>query len=113
MFSSCDSSASSDLEHRLLWHRHLWRKQDPILGLLFLFWVYLVLPDVRFCLCIFFSSRAQDRQVWIPEHIKFGDMQFSSAATGDFNSDHPVKPFSNIHMTAKKKKRQFCNLAGI
>lgn len=31
MFRSCDSSASSDLEHRLLWHRHLWRKQDPYL----------------------------------------------------------------------------------
>lgn len=54
MFRSCDSSASSDLEHRLLWHRHLWRKQDPILGLLFSFWVYLVFSDVRFCLCMFF-----------------------------------------------------------
>lgn len=54
MFRSCDPSASSDLEYRLLWHRHLWRKQDPILGLLFSFWANLVFPDVRFCLCIFF-----------------------------------------------------------
>lgn len=34
-------------------------------------------------------------------------MQFSSAATGDFNFDHLVKPLPNIHMTAKTAVLQF------
>lgn len=58
-------------------------------------------------ICAFFSSRAQDRQVWIPEHTKVGGVQFLSVATGDFNFDHLVKPLSNIHMTAKIAVLQF------
>lgn len=34
-------------------------------------------------------------------------MQFSSAATGDFNFDHLVKPLPNIHMTVKIAVLQF------